>query len=361
MGKSYNAPKPPDPAKVAEAQTGINRDAALAQSTLNQYNEFTPYGSSVYTPSGETRNGIPVMNRNVTFSPENQRIFEGETGLTGDLYDLGRAYTGRISDALDEPFSYEGLPEAPTANEGARQQVIDALYGQQKSRLDPEFEQERTRLETQLANQGITRGSNAWNSELDRYGRTRNDAYSTALNAAIGMGGAEQSRLFGLQGSERERAIQERAYLRDRPINEITALTSGRGLTMPQFSATPTGGINPADYGGYAYNSYAGQLNAYNSAQQARASLISSLANLGGSAASFAAFSDKRLKENIHDTGISVDGIPVKTWDWKATGESDIGVVAQDVEKKRPDAVDRDHPSGYRRVHYDRLFGLGAA
>ena len=61
MGKkSPKAPAAPDPAATAAAQGAINRETAIAQARLNQYDEVTPYGSSTYTPTGKTIDGIDL-------------------------------------------------------------------------------------------------------------------------------------------------------------------------------------------------------------------------------------------------------------------------------------------------------------
>ena len=126
----------------------------------------------------------------------------------------------RATDAYGSPFDYSSAPAAPGADAGARQQVIDSVYGQFKSRLDPKFEGELIQKETQLANSGITRGSPAFSAAMDDFYRGRNDAYQGAQNAAIQAGGAEQSRLFGLGSTARRDAIAEQNYLRSLPGRE---------------------------------------------------------------------------------------------------------------------------------------------
>ena len=69
-----------------------------------------------------------------------------------------------------------------TADEATRQRVADALYNQSKSRLDPQFNQASSNLDSKLAAQGITVGSDAYNRELDNLMRAKNDAYQTAMN-----------------------------------------------------------------------------------------------------------------------------------------------------------------------------------
>ena len=69
-----------------------------------------------------------------------------------------------------------------------QQQVTDALYRQQTAMLDPQFERSQKAMENQLANQGITRGSEAWNNAMQQAGLERQQAYESARSSAIGQG-----------------------------------------------------------------------------------------------------------------------------------------------------------------------------
>ena len=192
MGKkSPKAPAAPDPAATAAAQGAINRETAIAQARLNQYDEVTPYGSSTYTPTGKTIDGIDQYVRTTTLDPAQRAIVDEQAGTSLAMEQLAGDQLGRVSENLSTPYSYEGIPAAPLADAGARQQVIDSLYDQYKSRLDPRFSDERTALETRLATQGIPVGSDAFNEAMESQGRTRNDAYDQALRSAISGGGAE--------------------------------------------------------------------------------------------------------------------------------------------------------------------------
>jgi len=72
----------------------------------------------------------------------------------------------------------------------ARSDVESALF----ARLNPQLETQRAALEARLVNQGITPGSQAWETGMRDYAQQANDArYGAILNA-----GQEQSRIFGL-------------------------------------------------------------------------------------------------------------------------------------------------------------------
>lgn len=354
MGKSSpSPPAAPDPAATAAAQGRINRETAIAQARLNQIDEFTPYGSSVYEPTGETRDDIDQYKRTTTLDPAQQAIFEQQTGITQDLNRLAGDQIGRVSSNLADPFSFEGLPAAPEANEAARQQAIDAIYGQHTSRLDPRFARDKTALETRLANQGIPVGSDAFNEVMESFGRTRNDAYTSALNQAIASGGAEQSRLFGLGGSERARAIQEYATQRNAPLNEVAALMSGNTITNPQFSATPNTAIRAPDLIGLTRDKYAGDVNAYNQQLASNQAGMGGLFGLAGSVAGglpygdwfggaggrigYGSFSSRKFKKLHGEAPTVLDklaDLPIYSWEYTepalVDGQMHMGPTAED-------------------------------
>ena len=72
--------------------------------------------------------------------------------------------------------------------------------------------------------------------------------------------------------------------------------------------------------------------------------------------------SDKRLKENIIPTGNFIGEFTEYTWNWNAIAKDlnldhypTIGVMAQDVLEKKPEAVVLDTNIGYFRVNYNMI------
>jgi hypothetical protein len=64
-------------------------------------------------------------------------------------------------------------------------------------------------------------------------------------------------------------------------------------------------------------------------------------------------FSDERLKEDIRPVGKLRDGQNVYAYRYKGDPRTQIGLLAQDVERVHPEAV-TTHPSGYKMVDYGR-------
>jgi len=73
---------------------------------------------------------------------------------------------------------------------------------------------------------------------------------------------------------------------------------------------------------------------------------------LGSAAGGFMA-SDKRLKTDIKKVGKTDKGLPIYTYKYKGDNKTQMGVMAQEVEKKTPSAVKMI--GGYRAVDYTKV------
>ncbi len=63
-------------------------------------------------------------------------------------------------------------------------------------------------------------------------------------------------------------------------------------------------------------------------------------------------FSDRRLKENDEVIGETFDGLPIHRYNYKGDKRTQIGLMADEVERKKPEAVGL--AAGYKTVDYDR-------
>lgn len=292
VSKSSPSPPPePDPGAIASAQGAANKETAIAQARLNQVNEITPFGSSTYSPTGQSVDGIQQFQRTTVLDPAQQAILDKQNAVSLGLGDLSEDQLARISASVATPFDYAGMPAAPVADEASRKAAEDAIYGRYASRLDPQFKEREDQLATTLANQGIGIGSEAYKNEYDRLGRERTDAYQAAREAAVGAGGAEQSRMFGLGATARDRAIQEELTKRGMPLNELAAMMgTSPGLTAPTFSPTPQTQIAPTDVtGAYALSQSAAN-NAYNQQMGRNNAAMGGLYGLGAAGLGGAAY-----------------------------------------------------------------------
>lgn len=273
MGKKSGPTPPPapDPAKTAAAQAGLNRETAETQARLNRVNEYTPFGQIEYSSTG---NSDAPYQRTMTLDPAEQALLDSQRGTELKLSDLGGTILDRVSPNLATPFQIEG--SAPVANDETRQRVEAAIL----ERMQPQLDQDRAALETQLANQGFDRNSTAYGNALDSHNRAVNDARL----GAVMQGGAEQSRLFGLESAARQQLLSEAALQRSQPLNEIAAILGTGQVNAPQFGAVPQVGVAPTDITGPTMANYQAGMNQYNQQQANSRSSMGGLFGLGASA-----------------------------------------------------------------------------
>ena len=356
MGKgSPSPPPPPDPAQTAAAQGAANREAVEASAQFNQYGIQSPYGSMQWV--GEL--GSPDRQQIISLNPADQAALDDQRYVAKGLGTTGRSLVNQID---RNPLSLAGLADVsgvdfgalPTvgASEEGRRAAEDAIYRTQSRYLDPRFDQAQERLETQLANQGITRGSEAYQRAQDDLTREREFAYGQARDQAI-IGGNERFRtdyqlseadynralsgqLTARQVSEadRTRGLNERMLLRQQPMNELSALLQG----TPVFGQPPTasGGqyaVQPADVMGATGLQYQGQLNNYNQQLASQNAALGGLFQLGGTlgAALICSAALKHVGEPV-DTQAVLDGLdrlPLHHWTYRGDTAEHIGPMAE--------------------------------
>lgn len=293
--KTPQAPAAPDPAATAAGQTSTNVQTAIANAVMGNANQVGPLGNVNYSQTGSQTIkdaqgkdiSIPQYTRTETLSPEQQKLYNQQTALGGQLNDLASQQTTRLGDVLNKPIDFSGLPDRVSSvnNDfsGDRQKVEDSLF----SRLIPQQDHDRAIMDAKLANQGIVKGSDAYNNEYELFDQGVNDA----RNQVVLAGGTEQSRQLadalsraGLTNSQRDAGIQEQLTSRNQPINEISSLMNGGQVTLPQFSQFQPSQAAPADYQGAVQNNYNAQLAQFNQQQQQRATGLGGLYSLGGAA-----------------------------------------------------------------------------
>lgn len=313
MGKS-KAPAPPDPNKVAGAQTAQNIGTAIAQQNLNNVNQVTPDGSLTYSQSGtmkwtDPNSGkvydIPQYTATQALSEGQQAIYDTNQAAEANLAGLARDQSARLGTLLGAPVDL--------SNDAVEGRLMELG----RARLDPALERRRESLRTSLSGQGIKEGSAAYDRAMARGMEGENDAYNSLL----------------LQG--RGQAVQEALTARNQPINEITALMSGSQVSQPSFVGTNPANIANVDRAGLEMSAYNAKLANWQQQQASKQSLMGGLFGLG----SAAIMSDVRLKTDIRRVGTSDGGLPIYTYRYRGRPEFHMGVMAQDVAEVMPQAV----------------------
>ena len=254
-----------------------------------------------------------------------------QSNLTGDL--------GTAASNLKSQIADQGQLDTGTQ---ARDQAITGAYNQATSRLDPQWQQQEEQQRSQLAAQGLDPGSEAWNAEMGNMSRSKNDAYTSAMNSAIGQGTSAQQATFN-----------ENLQAQNNPYQQLSSLNSLTG----QSSVPQAGKADTTQYLSATNDAYQAALNSFGIQQQGKNSTMGGLGSLAGTGIS--ALSDERLKRNIHRWPIeALPGVRLASWEWiDGPPGRHFGVVAQDLEKVRPDLVTIGD-DGYRRVNYAGLPGV---
>lgn len=378
-----------------------------AMTPAGQHVTVTPARPAGYNPTtgewleatGETRtvNTEPVLGdrweSRTTLSPANQRLYDQrQTGL-GIYADAALNQMGIARDRLATPLNADPYnAQAQRASKGAegafnravtmagqpvntdynaiRQQAIDAA----RVRADPRFAQEEESLRARLLASGAAPGSAMYNNEFRGFREGRNDAYSqidlnagqyanqaidqTAALRQIPIGEASQiGQLAGNLSNLAGQRIQQEIAPRNQALNEAAAMLTGQQITTPQMQPIPQAPVANTDVIGATMG--AANINAQNHAaqQQANSAAWGGLLGLGGTLGGAAILSsDERLKTDIDRVGKTDDGTPIYTYRMKddPSGATRMGVMAQELRRKKPDAVHR-MPGGFFGVDYSKV------
>lgn len=373
MGKK-SGPPAPDYTAAAKAQGDASMANTQLQTEVNRPDIITPWGNQTWSEGTDNK-----WTQTTTLSPEEQQALDSQQRIQQGRSEGAETLLGQAVGNFQNPMDWNNLPDRSGNVEAGdlkafsfggsgdyRQRAQDAVWQLQKPMLD----QERGALESQLANQGLARGSEAWNNEM----RRMDDKTARAQLQAIDSGRAESNQAFGqdlsagqfnnntvlqelqaaiqaggFNNTNRQGAVGEQTLQRGQTLNELNALLTGQQVnmpTMPTYNAA--GKAETPNLLGAAQNQYDASLDAYNARQAGIGSLV------GGLSSAAMMFSDARLKEDIHYTGASIGGVPVVHYRYRGLPGRRIGVIAQDALRIRPSAVSM-HASGYLMVDYSEL------
>lgn len=328
------SPPPPDYAGAAAAQGAANVDAARASAKLSNPNVINPYGTQTVSYNGD----VPTVTQK--FAPGQQQIFDNEQQLQQQLGFLGIKAADLAGNTISAPLNFN---ERFGDQAKGRQEVIDSMM----SRYDSDMGRQKDTINSDLIARGIPQGSKAYEVEMDRLSRGRNDALQQATIGA-------DSRAM----EERRQKITEALAERQVPLNEISAFRTGSQIQPLQFSGVQGQNVGAApmfdaatQQGAFNQGAFGQQMGGYNNALTGLFGLGAAGAGAYGmmNAAPLLAASDRRLKSNIVRIGTHPLGIGIYEYD--IFDRREVGVMADEVERVMPEAVVR-HPSGYQMVDY---------
>ena len=350
------------------------KGAAESTAQSQRVNQYTPYGSLVYSPVGgqqtqqpapqqapqaqptpqpQAPSGgiIPGYNEDsvpnvpspqsqftnqpapsapppqqwqseMTLNPEAQKALDSQMRVSAGLGAATEGQLGAVQERFSTPMSLQSV-----------QDVADKSYSAQTARLDPAWQQRESMERTRLANQGLSSGGEAYGNAMRDFGQQRNDAY-------------QQANLAAIQTMPQTYQLESAAY--NQPLNALNALRTGAQVNNPQF-----GGLGqPTDYSKAAGQQSQYDQGVYGAEQSAANSNNAALAMIA--AKMMASGSDRRLKTDIVAIGKYGCGVTRYVFRFIGTDDWHEGAMADEVRKVMPEAVrvDRD---GYLEVNYGVL------
>lgn len=341
-GGGGSAPAAPDPYKTADAQAQANKEAIQESSKLNAVDIYGPGGNVTYQRRPD---GTPYA-QTVTLDPTQQDIFDTQGLISKGL--SGQAY-GMMGWLPTESFGYGGINYDPNSYgdlDTFDDEAAKAVYDRRLQFLEPQFEQSEARLHDQLVQQGFQPGNEAYETAMGNYRSGVDQARLAAANEAETAGRSAALQRIQTEQGLRSGAVNERLTERQQPFNEIAAYLQGTPVfQQPQATGTQPLNMAAPDIMGAIYNSYQGNLNAWNAQNQSSGSMWSNLAGLGGSAlggwASSGFASDEDEKEIMGDGegGVldALDDLDMSVWRYRNGSPYDdggmvhIGPMAQDL------------------------------
>jgi hypothetical protein len=447
---SKQTPASPDYTGAANAQAASSRDVTEQQTWANRPTINTPFGQQTWEvkPTWDPTTGtyLNSWTQNTNLTPESQSALDAQMRITQGKSNIAESMLGRSQNEFGQEMNWDdfaNLADTPQAQQFGKAPGIpdynpeniqrgldtsslqgvdssqkyaknaeDAIYGQWSNRQEPRMQQELDQKRTQLYNQGLKEGDQAFDAEMQRMREDQNDARTQAQYQATIGSGQEAERMFGMDLGNRQQgfnetqaggafansaaaqALQQQLGIGSQKFNQEMSgaqlgdtrqgtnfnqqLTSAnyqnqmrqqqiaeqmqkRGFSLNEINSILSGqqismpnmpSFNTANASQAAqYNNAAQNQGQYNlDAFSAQQAGINSALSGAGSAAMM--FSDRRLKKGIIFLRMK-DGANwyVFQYKWDPEGKIRVGVMADEID---PSLVVR-HKSGYNMVDYGRL------
>lgn len=258
-------------------ESEIQGENLRQQLRANRPAQYSPWGSMVWEEGPNDQ-----WTQTIALPDVMQQALEAQQGLGRERSELGGELIGPIGERLTSGYGWDPLAANDiSTGAGTRSAAEEAIYGRATSRLDPYWDQQTSQRETQLWNQGLRPGDEAWDTAMGNLGRARTDAYQTAMNEAIMGGGREAEREFGMDMARRQQAVTEALRQRTQGLNELNTLMSGQVVGQPQFPSFQRSGVAPApDLLGAGQAGYQADIDRYNAEQARQQGLYSGIAGL---------------------------------------------------------------------------------
>lgn len=283
MGKS-SAPRPPDPAQLAQEQEAANRRAAETNLRLGAQDRFGVFGSTTFN---RDESGLPT-GQTVSLNAPLQSTVDQASTTASNLAGLLPQDRFTVANVLGP--NRLGAPGATDISGGGGQDTLvggggtdtggtasplaQSFFDQQRALLQPGFDDQLRNFEIRAAERGLPLGSEAFDNTLSPILRAQNQALQQAAGQAI-----------QLTPQEEQRQIQNALLERGLPFQETSSALGLLGqVPVPSFNPQPQASVAPVDTAGLAQQGFENEVALAGQRNQALSSLLGAGATIAGSA-----------------------------------------------------------------------------
>jgi|GEM_PF-1072457 len=179
--------------------------------------------------TGGIQSGVQDYGLNANFNPMTSSIQSGvqNYGLNADFNPMTGNLAANVGqEAVQRQLATQDNPALPQFDSGYRDQVAQTLM----ERMVPLHERQTNQLQTQLANQGFTVGSEGYKRAMDELNQRQAAERYNALDTA----GNEAQRLYNMQMGTAQQAFNQ-DVAGGQFANQAAAQAFGQGLQANQF------------------------------------------------------------------------------------------------------------------------------
>ena len=179
-----NSTKPPDPVATANQQYGSNVNSSVASAWLGNPNQVGPTGTTTnratsYRNIGGVR--VPQFTQTFKYTPGQQKLYNQQLQMGQKMNTIAGQQLNRLQTSLSTPIDFSGAPQLAGDFSNYQNEVEQGM----NARLAPQLARDENATRQRLANMGLTQGSKAWSEEMDRLGRSANDARTQVMLAVF--------------------------------------------------------------------------------------------------------------------------------------------------------------------------------
>jgi hypothetical protein len=316
---SKDTPPTQDYQGAAQQQAASSANVTEQQTVANRPDINTPFGNQTWqmTPTYDPVTGqmVSQWTQNTNLTPASQQALDSQQAITQNKSNLAQGLLGKLDAQENTPQAqyadFAGVPGATTHTSDPNassydKAASDASFNSWLGYNKPLMDQAKSQLDTQLQNQGLKPGDQAYDTAMKNLATQQDQNTNQASYSAIGLGNqvglanrssdlSQQNQAFGqgmssanFQDQTREAQVADDMQQKGFSLNQINAILSGQQVGMPNMpSFTASGSASPVQSLNAAQLTGQNQLDQYNAGQQQSASTLQGVGEVAGLAAMF--------------------------------------------------------------------------